>query len=238
MQGKSGGYGYGARVPLAGLPPGLYVLKIQGKSRVGDGNAVERQVQFRIAEAVASSESMTEVLAALALFLQTPTGNMLTPRTVDKGSRSEVASTRQVTVRDADAWAALWRSHAPDRPQPAVDFAREMVVGIFLGTRPTAGFAVEMVGYRLEGDRAVVTYRESRPGGGTLTAQVLTAPYHLAVIPARSRRRHLRKGSIGDRRPSLYFFAAGVVAGRLRGFFARRIHRLHRVRLSRCRSRG
>ena len=56
LQGKSGGYGYGARVPLAGLPPGLYVLKIHGKSRVGDGSAVERQVQFRIAEAVASSE--------------------------------------------------------------------------------------------------------------------------------------------------------------------------------------
>jgi hypothetical protein len=128
---------------------------------------------------------MIEVLAALALFLQTATGNMLTPRTVDKGSRSEVAVARQVTVRDADAWAALWRTHAPDRPQPVVDFAREMVVGIFLGTRPTAGFAVEIVGYRLEGDRMVVTYRESRPAGGTLTAQVLTAPFHLAAISTR-----------------------------------------------------
>jgi hypothetical protein len=56
LQGKSGGYGYGARVSLAGLPPGLYVLKIQGKSRVGDGHVVERQVQFRIAEAVAAGD--------------------------------------------------------------------------------------------------------------------------------------------------------------------------------------
>ena len=128
---------------------------------------------------------MIEVLAALALFLQTPTGNMLTPRTVDKGNRSEVTSPRQVTVRDADAWAALWRTHAPDRPQPAVDFAREIVVGVFLGTRPTAGFAVEIAGYRLEGDRVVVPYRESRPAKGTLTAQVLTAPFHLAAIPTR-----------------------------------------------------
>jgi hypothetical protein len=128
---------------------------------------------------------MIEVLAALAVLLQTPGGTMLTPRTLDKGSRSEVALARQVTLRDADAWAALWRAHAPDRPQPAVDFAREMVVGVFLGTRPTAGFAVEMVGYRLEGDHVVVMYRDSRPAGGTLSAQVLTAPYHLAAIPSR-----------------------------------------------------
>ena len=134
---------------------------------------------------------MIEVLAALALFLQTPTGNMLTPRTVDKGGQSEVAAPRQVTIRDADAWAALWRAHAPDRPQPAVDFAREMVVGIFLGTRPTAGFAVEIAGYRLEDNRLVVTYRESRPAAGTLTAQVLTAPFHLAAIP---RNQHFNVG--------------------------------------------
>jgi VWFA-related protein len=56
LQGKSGGYGYGARVPLTGFAPGLYVLKVQGRSRTGDGNAVERQVQFRIAE-MAAAES-------------------------------------------------------------------------------------------------------------------------------------------------------------------------------------
>jgi len=48
LQGKSGGYGYAARVPLKGLTPGLYVLKVEARSRLAPNPAVDRQVQFRI----------------------------------------------------------------------------------------------------------------------------------------------------------------------------------------------
>jgi hypothetical protein len=48
LQGKSGGYGYSARVPLKGLSPGLYVLKVEARSRLAPNPAVDRQVQFRI----------------------------------------------------------------------------------------------------------------------------------------------------------------------------------------------
>jgi hypothetical protein len=50
LQGKSGGYGYSARVPLEGMPPGLYVLKVEARSRLGQGPTTNRQVQFRIVE--------------------------------------------------------------------------------------------------------------------------------------------------------------------------------------------
>jgi len=50
LQGKSGGYGYSARVPLKGLSPGIYVLKVEARSRLGAGPTADRQVQFRIAE--------------------------------------------------------------------------------------------------------------------------------------------------------------------------------------------
>jgi VWFA-related protein len=56
IQGKSGGYGYTARVPLKGLPPGLYVLKVEARSRLGAAPTADRQVQFRIAEAMTGDQ--------------------------------------------------------------------------------------------------------------------------------------------------------------------------------------
>jgi VWFA-related protein len=48
LEGKRGGYGYGARVPLKDLAPGLYVLKVEARTRLGNVEPVGRQVQFRI----------------------------------------------------------------------------------------------------------------------------------------------------------------------------------------------
>jgi VWFA-related protein len=50
LQGKTGGYGYSTRVPLQGMTPGLYVLKVEARSRLGQGPTASRQVQFRIVE--------------------------------------------------------------------------------------------------------------------------------------------------------------------------------------------
>ncbi len=52
LQGKSGGYGHSARVPLTGLAPGIYVLKVEARSRLGQGPTADRQVQFRIVDQV------------------------------------------------------------------------------------------------------------------------------------------------------------------------------------------
>ena len=108
------------------------------------------------------------------------------PRTVDRGVQSFVYSARQVTVRDGAEWEALWREHAPGRPLPAVDFAREMVVGVFLGSRPTGGYVVEIVSTGGEQGALVIRYRETRPAPDRITAQVLTFPYHLVAVPQQS----------------------------------------------------
>lgn len=48
LQGARGGYGYAARIPLRDVAPGLYVLKVEARSRLGDGATVARQVQIRV----------------------------------------------------------------------------------------------------------------------------------------------------------------------------------------------
>jgi VWFA-related protein len=48
LQGARGGYGYTARVPLKGLAPGLYVLKVEARSTLGRGPTASRELQIRV----------------------------------------------------------------------------------------------------------------------------------------------------------------------------------------------
>jgi hypothetical protein len=104
-------------------------------------------------------------------------------RTVEKGANSNVDDARQVVARTQAEWAALWKKHEYDRPAPKVDFSKEMVVAVFMGSRPTAGFATEIVSAAEQSGGLVVTYKEAMPAGGAITAQVLTAPFHIAAVP-------------------------------------------------------
>ena len=65
---------------------------------------------------------------------------------------------------------------------PAIDFNTQMVVGVFLGSKPSAGYDVEVVGVRSEGDALVVEYVQKQPGRGTMAAQILTEPYHFVAV--------------------------------------------------------
>jgi VWFA-related protein len=48
LQGKSGGYGFTARMPLDDVAPGLYVLHVEGRSRTKDVSAASRDIQIRV----------------------------------------------------------------------------------------------------------------------------------------------------------------------------------------------
>ena len=102
---------------------------------------------------------------------------------IAKGDASEQQLAKQVTVRTAAEWKALWKDHAPTEKMPAVDFTKDMVVGIFLGTKPSAGHEVEIVGVRTEGKDLIVEYVQKQPAPGTMAAQILTEPYHLVAVP-------------------------------------------------------
>lgn len=102
---------------------------------------------------------------------------------VAKGNMSGQQTTKQVTVRTVAEWKTLWKDHAPTEKMPTVDFARNMVVGIFLGTKPSDGHEVEIVGVRTQEQDVVVEYVQKQPGRGTMAAQILTEPYHLVSVP-------------------------------------------------------
>jgi hypothetical protein len=106
-------------------------------------------------------------------------------RVLDRGDQSNVDDARQAVARTAAEWAVLWRQHSPDRPAPIVDFARDMIAGVFLGSRPSAGFAVDIVSARDAHGALVVQYRETSPPPGAVTAQVITSAYCIVALPRR-----------------------------------------------------
>ena len=98
-------------------------------------------------------------------------------------SMSNVDEARTVVASTEAEWTALWKSHAFDKALPRVDFSKRRVVAVFLGSRPSAGYNVEIIGTKSEGNGVVVEWSEVRPKPGLLLAQVLTSPAAIASIP-------------------------------------------------------
>lgn len=118
--------------------------------------------------------------------------------TVARGSDSQIMEPREVVIRTMGEWQTLWKEHSAQR-LPAVDFSRSTLVGVFLGTRTTAGYAVDVVSVRSQGNTTVVEYREQRPPAGALLAQVLTAPFHLVSVPRTDAKIEFRRLDTGPR---------------------------------------
>jgi hypothetical protein len=107
---------------------------------------------------------------------------------LERGAYSGVTDAQTLVVRERAVWAALLErvsvGRAPHVTPPAVDFGPEMVLGVFLGTRRTGGYAVEIVALELSADTLVVRWRETAPAPGAILTQALTAPYHLVKTTA------------------------------------------------------
>ena len=112
-----------------------------------------------------------------AMILETPSA-----RTVAKGDQSNVDDAKQVLVRSEAEWTKVWNQHAPDQPKPAVDFSKEMVVAVFMGSRPSAGFSTTITSAMAAKGALLVHYKETAPPAGAVTAQILTFPFHIVAI--------------------------------------------------------
>ena len=118
-------------------------------------------------------------LLALVVSTVMQTGAL---ETIVRDNMSGVEDARQVVAKTEAEWSKLWRAHNPTAPMPKVDFNTRMVAAVFLGTRPSAGYSVEITGTKATGKTLVVEWREFPPKPGNLSAQVLTSPAHLVTI--------------------------------------------------------
>lgn len=136
---------------------------------------------------------MTALIVALAVMLaQSPAERKMAvdamileapgTRTIEKGDQSNVDDARQALVRTEAEWTRLWQQHAPDHPRPRVDFSKEMVVAVFMGSRPNAGFSTAITSAMAANGALIVRYTETKPAAGAVSAQILTFPYHIVAI--------------------------------------------------------
>lgn len=119
----------------------------------------------------------------IAIFLICALGEGAFPlTTIARGTMSSIDEPYQAIVRTEDEWLKLWRRHGSGQPAPHIDFETRMVVGVFLGSRPTAGYSVEIVKVGTAEGGLIVEYREAKPAPDRMVAQIVTAPFHLVSL--------------------------------------------------------
>jgi hypothetical protein len=109
--------------------------------------------------------------------------NQISFQTVVKGSRSGVREPLQIVIRSQAEWDALWKRHVSIETNPpsprAIDFNKEIVIGVFLGEKPTGGYDVEIIRAEQTDGALVIRYREKNPPPGGIVIQALTQPFHI-----------------------------------------------------------
>ena len=156
---------YSASIPLTDLRPGAYVLRVGTRASAGAPPAT-RQLAFRVWSPDSQSvDSPADPVVAVAA-----------------GVVSGVRDLETVVARTSSEWVGLWSRLPLKRTPPTVTFDSTMIVGVFLGARPTAGYGVHIVGTRQEGDTLVVEFTEQSPPATADNPPVETTPYVVAGV--------------------------------------------------------
>ncbi len=164
--GGKGGYGHQFEVPLKDFAPGLYVLKVEARPTLSGKAPVSRDLTFAV---YGPPEEGADA-----------TGPRMVP--IAHGPLSNGAAAREAVVRSPEEWTSLWTSLPTKQNAPSVAFDQMMVVGVFLGNRPTSGYRVEFTGVRRDGDALVVSWREIPPAEGSSVTATVTTPFAVAGV--------------------------------------------------------
>jgi len=126
------------------------------------------------------------VLDACAAQAPLPNPMTIPLTTIQKGNFSDIREPLQVIVRTQEAWEDLWKRHtsiqSPRSPLPTINFATEMVVGLFAGEKTTGGYDVELTRAELKDSNLYIYFAEKTPIPGGMAIQALTQPFHLAKL--------------------------------------------------------
>jgi hypothetical protein len=126
-------------------------------------------------------------LGAAVLLAGTALAAERTLRTLRVGNHSGIRQPERVVARNQEEWEALWRRSLPvkdprARP-PRVDWSREMVLGVFLGSKPTGGYSVRIRNVREVAGKLRVEVEVRRPPRDGFVTQGFTSPFHLVAAP-------------------------------------------------------
>lgn len=107
-------------------------------------------------------------------------------QTVARGYFSGITSSGYYVIDDQENWTNLWNQHqsirTPQDPLPEVNFSESIIVAVFMGTRVTGGFEIEVKSVQPSDNLLVVKVESTRPGLHCIVVFVLTQPYHIIKL--------------------------------------------------------
>ena len=106
--------------------------------------------------------------------------------TIEKGFFSGITEKKNLVIRTQDQRAKLWNKHTsiriPPPEAPAIDFTENMILAVFMGQKPSGGFAVEITRVEKCKNGLVIFFSEVEPPLDAVVTAVLTQPYHIIKI--------------------------------------------------------
>lgn len=97
---------------------------------------------------------------------------------------SNITAPRQVVVKDAASWAALWAEHSKTRiAAPSVDFSRNMVVAVFSGDVSSGCKTTSIVKVVSREGKMVVEYQERDITTVAVCLPVISQPMQAVSVP-------------------------------------------------------
>ena len=124
-----------------------------------------------------------------------PTGSLEISR-IGTYTNSSIQEPRRLVIRSEQEWRDFWYDLNLGSA-PEVDFTRNMVIAVSAGVRPSTGHSVLVDNVRLDDDGTLrVEVLQTSPGRGCVTAQQMTQPVDVVVVP----RADLRTWSFTERR--------------------------------------
>jgi PrcB C-terminal len=96
----------------------------------------------------------------------------------------------RLVVRDAVTWRVIWNQiylrQSPVPPLPPIDFSREMMVVVALGSHSTGGYSILLDGAAEAAKNGIaVIVDSSSPGSNCIVTEAFTQPVDIARVPLR-----------------------------------------------------
>lgn len=123
------------------------------------------------------------VLAALSVACMGPAPSEKLPIThLAKGQHSLQTEQQFEVITGQAQFRHFWSQFDAGAP-PALDFTRETAIAVFMGERPTGGYAIHVDSVTRSDGELLVAVVLQAPGPECMTTQALTQPYKMVSVP-------------------------------------------------------
>ncbi|MFO8003519.1 protease complex subunit PrcB family protein [Thioalkalivibrio sp.] len=123
------------------------------------------------------------VLASLSVACMGPVPSEELPMTrLAKGQHSLQTEQKFEVITGQSQFRELWSRFDSGSP-PVLDFTRQTAIAVFMGERPTGGYAIQVDSVTRSDGELLVEVVLQAPGPECMTTQAFTQPYEMVSVP-------------------------------------------------------